>query len=796
MDGTILVADWYDPGVGGHGMGDERCYGRILRIAPKGHSPRATGNWRTRDVGFVRVDESAARRAELAELRARSVEVEAPEFLRLARDYDGRDRVYLEAFGRACEGKEDAVYPLLEEELGDAPSEWDARFAGLAWRLHPPRALPAFVERAMDAALPSSARKQALDAIAFMKTREAAEAMANLAAASPEDLRPYARWWLENRATNDWAGWVDRAAIGGGLADAELVWQSGVVRAGTYEVDLDVSGATKLWLVVSEGEHGIDYDWADWLAPRFERAGKTTKLLDLDWLDARSGWGASYEGKNCEGGPLVVERKKHTDGIGTHARSEIAYAVPAGAERFRATAAPDDMGSKREGSTNELEFQVWLERPPTRERLEQLVAHAFGMRSPEDERSDALRELALDPEGGLVLIERAERTQLTAEQRAIVAERIFQNPDLGVRARASALFRRAGERPRPSVEALLALPGDVGWGRDLFLDPRAQCSICHAFELGGRRRGGDLGPELTGVRTKLDAARLFDAILNPSAEIAHGFETWRVETVEGELVAGFLLADGPTLILEDTQGKRHAFAADEVAERREEKVSVMPDGVAAGLDDQELADLVAFLRDDPAREPRFGPEIELFDGKSFSGWTFHLDAPGAKLADVWSVRDGAIVCKGEPYGYLRTEAEYTNFELVLEWRFDPTIGPGNSGVLLRKVGNEKVWPKSIEAQLQHRNAGDIWNIDEFPMAVDAERTDGRRTARRAPCSEKPPGEWNRYRIRLDRDALTLEVNGVRQNTASWCQEVSGPICLQSEGAAIEFRNVRLRPILN
>jgi hypothetical protein len=250
------------------------------------------------------------------------------------------------------------------------------------------------------------------------------------------------------------------------------------------------------------------------------------------------------------------------------------------------------------------------------------------------------------------------------------------------------------------------------------------------------------------------------------------------------------------VILKDTQGKRHAIESDRIAQRTPEKVSTMPDGVASGLDDQELADLVAFLRDDPAREPVFGPEIELFNGRDFRGWTFLLEDPGARFTDVWSIRDGALACKGNPIGYIRTEAQFTDFELTLEWRFDPSKGPGNSGVLLRQVGRDKVWPRSIEAQLQHTNAGDIWNIDEFPMAVDAERTDGRRTARRMPCSEKPVGEWNSYRIRLDRALLTLEVNGVVQNTASWCQEVGGSICLQSEGAAIEFRNLRLRPILN
>ncbi len=729
-DGTLFVADWYDPGVGGHGMQDLRNHGRILRVAPKEKGTVAAGELPELPRVDTRLDILRAQRGKPMEQARQTL-------LALARWFDGKDAVYREAFGLACEGKEEEVFALLAQALGDVPSKWSPQFAGLAWRLHPPSAVPAFVERAMNASLAQDPRKQSIDALAFVKTKEAAEAMANLALASPEDLRPYARWWLENRLTNDWAGWVERGAFGGRLADAELAWKSGVVRTGKYEVDLDVRGVTKLWLVVTEGEHGNSYDWADWLAPRFEGAGKTTKLLELDWLEARTGWGATYEGKSAEGGPLAVDGKEYTDGLGTHARSEIAYIVPRGAERFRATAAPDDMGSKRAGSTNELEFQVWLERPPTREKVERLVAAAFGMRKSPAESLDALRELALDPQGGLVLIQKAERTALTPAQHALVAELIFQNRDLGVRARASALFQRSGERPRPSVASLLALEGDAAHGRDLFLDPRAQCSTCHAFTLGGRRKGGDIGPELTGVRTKFDAAHLFDALLNPSAEIAHGFETWRVETKDGELVAGFLLADGPTLILKDTQGKRHALAADEIDERRQEKLSVMPDGVAAGLSDQELADLVAFLRADPSREPEFGPDIAIFDGRDFRGWAFYLDASDAEFADVWSVRDGVIVCKGNPIGYLRTEAEYTNFELTLEWRFDPALGPGNSGVLLRTVGADQVWPQSIEAQLQHQNAGDIWNIGEFPMAVDEARSDGRHTARRAPCSEKP-----------------------------------------------------------
>ncbi len=863
VDGTLFVSDWYDPGVGGHAMGDARCYGRILRIAPAGHRPeRAKRDSKDLDVvleALVSPSGSArwlawqalpgwsfsevldrnpklttrldwARRQDFRRFDAvRAVFALGPssifevfkedaspgmwrqhaltlrnadfadcstDLLALARRMNGRDRVLLEAFGLASEGREEEVFALVAEAIGEVPSKWSEGFAAIAWRLHPASTVPAFLARAMDPALSESARRQAIDALAFVRAPAAAEAMATLALASPEDLRPYARWWLDDRLTNDWRGMIDASTFGGTLADAERVFTSGIVRDGQFPVRIDVRGAKKLWLVVSEGEHGNPYDWADWVEPRFEGTSRTQRLADLTWLEERAGWGATRVGQSCGGGPLVVEGKTYEDGIGTHARSEIAYAIPEGAESFVAIAAPDDMGSKREGSTNELEFEVWIEKPPSHERVERLTGLAFSSRQDPSDRLAAMRELALDPEGALALVRAAEHGSLDEAQRTAIAERIFENPDLGVRAIASAQFRRPGEsRTLPPIADLVARAGSAARGRELFLDPRAQCSTCHTIELAGRRRGGDIGPELTGVGKKLDAGAIFDAILNPSAAIEFGYETWRVETREGQLFAGFLIADGPMVVLKDTQGERHAIAAEEIAVRTKQTLSTMPAGVTSGLSAGELVDLVAFLRQDHERAPVFGPEIELFDGRDFAGWTHYLTDPDLGIADVWSIVDGTIVCKGSPAGYIRTEADFTNFELELDWRWNPAAS-GNSGVLLRMVGEDRVWPVSLEAQLMHTNAGDIWNIGEFPIAVDSERTEATHTTRRAPCSEKPLGEWNHYRIRLDRDQLTLEVNGVIQNTASWCPEMPGKICLQSEGGEIQFRNVKLRPILD
>lgn len=191
-----------------------------------------------------------------------------------------------------------------------------------------------------------------------------------------------------------------------------------------------------------------------------------------------------------------------------------------------------------------------------------------------------------------------------------------------------------------------------------------------------------------------------------------------------------------------------------------------------------------------AKAPAVAP-IKLFDGKSLAGWKPFL--PQGDPATVWSVNDGVLICSGNPVGYIQTEKEFTSFELTLKWRFDPAKGEGNSGVLLRVVGPDTVWPKSMEAQLHSKNAGDIWNIGEFPAKPDPSRTEGRRTKKEHATNERPLGEWNEYRIVMDGGTLELFVNGLLQNRVTDVEVVPGRIALQSEGAHIEFKDIVLTP---
>ncbi len=92
-------------------------------------------------------------------------------------------------------------------------------------------------------------------------------------------------------------------------------------------------------------------------------------------------------------------------------------------------------------------------------------------------------------------------------------------------------------------------------------------------------------------------------------------------------------------------------------------------------------------------------EVRLFNDRDLSGWTAHLPE-GGTMEDVWRVADGILVCGGQPVGYLRTTDDFVNYVLKLEWRFDPvTKKAGNSGVLLRMVGEDKVWLRTDLEQL-------------------------------------------------------------------------------------------------
>lgn len=199
----------------------------------------------------------------------------------------------------------------------------------------------------------------------------------------------------------------------------------------------------------------------------------------------------------------------------------------------------------------------------------------------------------------------------------------------------------------------------------------------------------------------------------------------------------------------------------------------------------------------------------LFNGKDLTGW--HADIPN-KAEDApktFIVREGNLVSLGSPNGHLITDASYSNYRLHVEYRFPGK--PGNCGVLVHSSTPRalyKMFPKSIEVQMNHEHAGDFWCIVEditVPNMIERRGpkekwgiTEGkaRRIKNLTDGSEKPVGEWNTMIIECVGDEVKVWVNGDNVNHGSKCTADSGQISLQAEGAEVEFRKLEMTPIEN
>jgi hypothetical protein len=201
--------------------------------------------------------------------------------------------------------------------------------------------------------------------------------------------------------------------------------------------------------------------------------------------------------------------------------------------------------------------------------------------------------------------------------------------------------------------------------------------------------------------------------------------------------------------------------------------------------------------------------ISLFNGKDLSGW--HIDVPemdtNAAAKNPFIVRNNMLVSLGNPGGHLITDAVYKNYRLTVEYRFAGK--PGNCGVLIHASTPRalyKMFPRSIEAQLQHGNAGDFWCIVEDIKVPDMEKRRGpkekwgttegkeRHIANLTDGSENAPGEWNTMIVECYGNSIKIWVNKVLVNSGFDCTADKGQIALQAEGSEVEFRKLELTSI--
>src|SRR6201987_5729277 len=220
--------------------------------------------------------------------------------------------------------------------------------------------------------------------------------------------------------------------------------------------------------------------------------------------------------------------------------------------------------------------------------------------------------------------------------------------------------------------------------------------------------------------------------------------------------------------------------------------------------------------------PAHGPAIFLFDGKDLNQFDTFLKSTGLNSdpSHVFVVENGVVHVSGTEFGYFITKEEYKNYYLRAEFKWgEGTFGfrqgqARDSGILYNIQGPDKVWPRSLEFQINEGCTGDFWMTDGAALTgKDGTRVtgpDGKGSkidrfnkgpfqnvvGYRDPVNEleKPHGEWNVVELVNRNGHVWQYVNGKLANEGTDAFPTSGRILFQSEGAEVYFRDMELYPL--
>lgn len=620
-DGSLYIADWYDPGVGGHRMGDF-ARGRVYRLAAKGQKPtKVPLDLKSADGVFEAFTSPNVARRYLAdvelrkanspvaadvfkqivasdrpEIHARALWLEpanqltpnlkaaatsdneadrvqavriasklgpatnAPYFtdaspqvrrqamlelaqannkpevmarlVELAAQYDGADRFYREAIGIAFRGHEAEAWNALVAKLG---TTWDARLGGLAVQLHPAEVLELAAKSASDKDIPLILRKLALQALDAIGSLDAGKQIIRYAMSGSHELQTYSLDLLARDGGAAWRGAVDASDLDQALR-GQILAPATRQAALTFIKDAQRDGFVPELLAIA----------ADTGRPVEERL----------WAIQT----ASPIAKRRNTRPDVIDQLVASD------QPTIASEAIRILARFRDDAAANS-----------------------------LLMYILDSRHALLPRRTALQGLAEMKSGQLALLRAAEADQIAADLEFDTGEVLRSSKFDDVRMLAGQILPPEHMRdgtPLPSIAEMLKLKGDPDRGHGIFFsEERSQCYRCHVVHGEGKA----VGPNLSNIGTKYGPDGLLESILNPSAAIAHEFIVWVVET-KRDVYTGYLrkeTAEGIELM--DSTGNIIPIPTRDITDRYKSALSLMPNGLAAGMTAQELADVVAFL---------------------------------------------------------------------------------------------------------------------------------------------------------------------------------------------------------
>lgn len=537
-DGALYIADWFDPVVGGHQMKDKKGYGRIYRITPKGKNLKAPVINTDKIKGQIQALTNSAvniRVLGFDKLRAQGDKVVKPvaKLLNASNPYHRARAIWLLA-QLGPKGRQ-KVHELLKSDQVDL-------------RITAFRALKQLEPDVVVLA------RQLVDDPSPAVRREVAISLRDVPFEQCKDLLV--------KLTNAYDG-SDRFYLEavGIAADQKEEALYAVLKPSipANPIQWDPKTANLLWRLHPASTAEFMKQRA--LAPTLTADARKQAIVALGFI------------KDPAAARAMVELTKQND---------------------KTIAQQADYWTNFRRANDWATLLNWDEVMPP--KLSEAEQKALAMRqklmeeyTSAEEKLKLAKEMAASPEGGKLLVGLAAEKKLPETLKPAISEVIFTNSDQSVRTMASDYFSRPGGALALSQKKITALAGNETAGQTVF---KNTCAICHRHG----EQGKDIGPELTKIHQKFDRNGLLDAILNPSAGLAFGYEPWLVTTKNGQTYYGFLISDGQqAIVMKDAAGQKHTIPTAQVASRKQYSTSLMPDPVSLGLSEQQLADLVAYL---------------------------------------------------------------------------------------------------------------------------------------------------------------------------------------------------------
>ena len=629
-DGSLIVADWYDPGVGGHRQGDINR-GRLFRVAPAGAGYKFEKPDFSTVIGSVKAllsPNTATRYLAFQSLLKSGKDAEKA----LLEVYENNDNPRFRARALWLLGQiEGRTNHYIESAIADSNS--NIRIAGLRLARRTQSDVDAVIAELVNDKSPQVRRECAI-ALRHSESKEKFDLWGKLAMQLPRNDR----WYLEALGIGAAGSW-DRClndflskAIKDDLLDddvksrmADIIWRSrGLGSAGTIMLEISKVALgeddPKLMLrffraMDFQPQSQVEKNLAILLRPDFLSQYKPgNKALLLAETLPRLGNELS---KNPDAKAALESALADLEGTSQYVQLVVRFNL---ADRFPKllTLAQDKPAEQVgvEAITALVNQKKWnLLTSGLRDKDEKraiATAQAMGNSlnnaitgplmtvvndsdAPIEVRRESVRAASRVNNGAQQLIRLVESTKLDDELTQTVGAALHAAPSPGTREAAARLFPLpAGKEgaAMPPISRLITMKGDAKHGGIIF-HTSGTCHKCH--QVG--KLGKELGPALTEIGSKLSRQAMYESILFPSAGISHNYESYTLLLTNGTTVSGLITSEtDDSISIKGIDLIVRTFDTDDVEEKVKQKISLMPADLQKVMSVQDTVDVVEYLQ--------------------------------------------------------------------------------------------------------------------------------------------------------------------------------------------------------